>query len=198
MTRDLRVCFIGDSFVAGTGDPEHLGWPGRLAARTHEGEALSCYNLGVRRETSQQVLDRWENEVSARLPAGVDGRIVVSFGVNDMTIECGQQRVATLESAENLRTLIRGARSRGWPVMVVGPPPIPDASHNARSAELDEHMRRVCLEEGTTFISVLSALTSSPVWRRQVAMGDGAHPAADGYAVLADLVFPHWQKWLQA
>lgn len=32
---DLRVCFVGDSFVAGVGDPEQLGWAGRVAARTH-------------------------------------------------------------------------------------------------------------------------------------------------------------------
>ena len=28
---DLGLCFIGDSFVHGTNDPECLGWSGRLA-----------------------------------------------------------------------------------------------------------------------------------------------------------------------
>ena len=32
--RDLRVLFFGDSFVAGTGDPEARGWVGRVAAAT--------------------------------------------------------------------------------------------------------------------------------------------------------------------
>lgn len=27
---DVRVCFVGDSFVAGVGDAQHLGWAGRL------------------------------------------------------------------------------------------------------------------------------------------------------------------------
>jgi lysophospholipase L1-like esterase len=31
---DVRVCFVGDSFVAGVGDPRHLGWAGRLAAQS--------------------------------------------------------------------------------------------------------------------------------------------------------------------
>lgn len=26
----MRICFIGDSFVNGTGDPECLGWAGRI------------------------------------------------------------------------------------------------------------------------------------------------------------------------
>lgn len=32
---DLRVCLVGDSFVAGVGDPDHLGWVGRVAVRSH-------------------------------------------------------------------------------------------------------------------------------------------------------------------
>jgi acyl-CoA thioesterase I len=34
--------------------------------------------------------------------------------------------------------------------------------------------------------------------RRQteVAAGDGAHPGAAGYADIADLVRPHWLRWL--
>lgn len=31
VSRDLRICFLGDSFVAGVGDPRCLGWAGRLA-----------------------------------------------------------------------------------------------------------------------------------------------------------------------
>lgn len=46
---DLRVCFVGDSFVAGVGDPQHLGWTGRIAARTYQaGQPLTSYVLGVR------------------------------------------------------------------------------------------------------------------------------------------------------
>ena len=42
MARDLRICFVGDSFVAGVGDPLCLGWPGRLAARTFaDGQPLT-------------------------------------------------------------------------------------------------------------------------------------------------------------
>lgn len=33
-SEDLRICFIGDSFVAGVGDETALGWTGRLLARS--------------------------------------------------------------------------------------------------------------------------------------------------------------------
>jgi lysophospholipase L1-like esterase len=32
MTNDIRICFVGDSFVNGTGDETALGWAGRLCA----------------------------------------------------------------------------------------------------------------------------------------------------------------------
>jgi len=42
---DLRVCVVGDSFYAGVGDPYHLGWVGRVAARTqHLGLPLTAYS----------------------------------------------------------------------------------------------------------------------------------------------------------
>lgn len=133
MASDLRVCFLGDSFVAGTGDPDHLGWAGRLAARTHHaGWPLTVYNLGVRRQTSTEVRNRWLGECSARLPTGCDGRLVISFGVNDTSFEDGRLRVDTANSVESLAELLNGARTAGWAVLVVGPPPVANRSCQPR------------------------------------------------------------------
>ena len=38
--RDLRVCFVGDSYVAGVGDTAGLGWVGRLAGHKEYFEAV--------------------------------------------------------------------------------------------------------------------------------------------------------------
>lgn len=66
---DVRICFVGDSFVNGTGDPDYLGWTGRICVRTRqEGHDITYYNLGVRRETSIDIAARWQEEVSRRLP----------------------------------------------------------------------------------------------------------------------------------
>ena len=80
----MRICFIGDSFVAGAGDDDCLGWPGRLCAAARQaGHDLTLYNLGIRRDTSADIAARWEAEARARLPAEHDGRLVFLFGVND-------------------------------------------------------------------------------------------------------------------
>ena len=43
---DIRVCFLGDSFILGTGDVDGLGWAGRVhAAERGRGIDLTSYNL---------------------------------------------------------------------------------------------------------------------------------------------------------
>lgn len=193
---DLRVCFLGDSFVAGVGDPQHLGWAGRLAARSsRSGRALTTYNLGVRRDTSRDVSTRWRRECTPRLSAGVDGRVVLSLGVNDTAVDDVGPRVAHDESAANLAGLLRGMAAQGWPVLVVGPPPVADPEHTARTAALDAAFSSVCAAAAVAYVPVLEALRTDTAWAREVAAGDGAHPGAEGYQELADRVWPRWWHW---
>ncbi len=196
--RDVRACFLGDSFVAGVGDPQYLGWVGRLAARTRSaGTPLTAYTLGVRRDTSSDVLARWRAECGARLPNGCDARLVVAFGYNDTTIEHGRPRTALSRSRRNLRELLTGAADRGWPALVVGPPPSSCPQRTTRLHELDEAFAAECLAIGTPYVSVLAPLRDSP-WLEEVERGDGAHPSAGGYDCLARTLWPAWTRWLSA
>ena len=121
--KHLRLCFVGDSFVNGTGDPACLGWAGRLCvAAQQQGHEITYYNLGIRRQTSQDIADRWQEEVAARLPTECEGRIVFSFGVNDTTVEDGKERVTLAESLEHTRRILLAAR-QCFPTLMVGPPP---------------------------------------------------------------------------
>jgi acyl-CoA thioesterase-1 len=196
--RDLRVCFVGDSFVAGVGDPEHLGWTGRLcAASERAGLPVTRYVLGVRRQTTAEVADRWAAECRPRLSGGEwESRVVLSTGVNDTTEEGGAPRLATDRSVTALGTMLSGAADAGWPVLVVGPPAVADDAQNQRIAELDDRFARACADHGVPYVRVAAALAADRTWRAEVAAGDGAHPGAAGYALLADLVRPRWQSWI--
>jgi acyl-CoA thioesterase-1 len=199
VTRDLRVCFVGDSFVASVGDPEHLGWVGRLCASSRRsGVPVTGYNLGVRGQTSREVRDRWLAECTPRLSPVWDSRLVVSFGVNDTVLRDGRRRVSAEESRENLASVLRGAATAGWPVLAIGPPPTSDRVQNALIAELDVLYDRVCAEEAVPYVSVIEPLSDDATWMREVAAGDGAHPSAGGYAALAELVAPTWREWTAA
>jgi lysophospholipase L1-like esterase len=197
--RDVRICVVGDSFVAGVGDPDHLGWVGRVAARVHRaGLPLSVYNLGVRRQTSRDLLARWQFECEQRLPAGAEGRVAFSFGVNDTTEESGRPRVTPDDSTANLTRILAGALAAGWQPLMIGPLPVDDPQHNLRSAALGQNFRKICADLGVGYVDVFEQLLTHDVWRSEIRTGDGAHPGAGGYQALADLIEPHWLSWLAA
>jgi acyl-CoA thioesterase I len=194
---DRRVFFVGDSLVVGVGDPEHRGWVGRLAERsTREGVPITAYNLGVRRDTSDDVRRRWASEVAVRRVAGSEDRMVVSFGVNDTSAEPHTPRVAAATTVGNLRAVVDEARDVGLPVLVVGPTPVADPAQNRRLAELDDGFRASCTEAGVPYVAVHASLAAAPEWMAEVDGGDGAHPGAIGYTLLAELVAPAWRRWI--
>ncbi|MGB9034283.1 G-D-S-L family lipolytic protein [Arthrobacter sp. UCD-GKA] len=196
---DVRVCFIGDSFVAGVGDARHLGWTGRLAARSHaQGHALTAYNLGIRRDTSADILRRFRAECTPRLPAGSHAGVVLSFGVNDTMNESGVTRAASEASVSHLRELLTQLGKSGWPALMVGPPAVDDDAHNERIISLDALLEAECARHSVPYVGVVRQMQDHDVWRREVREGDGAHPGAGGYDALAALLRPTWDSWLAA
>ncbi len=191
----MRICFVGESFVNGTGDPECLGWVGRICANAcHQGHDVTYYNLGVRRETSTELKKRWQQEVSYRLRPEHQGRIVFSFGVNDTTIENGKTRVALETSLENTCHILKIAKQM-FPVLMVGTPPVGDEEQNQTIARLSAGFASICDEINVPYLEVFTTLQASNVWINEAKANDGAHPRAEGYAQLAQLV-QNWQPWL--
>ncbi len=191
---DIRICFIGDSFTAGTGDPEALGWVGRVAADALAGgHDLTAYNLGVRRETSGDIGKRWLRECAPRALPGADTRVVFSFGANDTALDNGRRRLALDESLANTRALLAESRAR-WPTLLIGPPPVADGAHDERLAELSRALAGVAREVDVPCLEVFAPLMASALWRAEVAANDGSHPRAGGYRELAALV-RNWPGW---
>jgi lysophospholipase L1-like esterase len=191
---DFRVCFVGDSLTAGTGDPEHLGWVGRVCRQAAAANtSLTAYNLGVRRETSADIAQRWAGECSPRLPAGTQAHVAFCFGVNDTTEVSGQVRVTATDSVENLKRILAEAKSR-YAVAMIGPPPTADTEQNQRIRLLSLQYEAACGQMAIPYLPVFGSLSENPVWTRQVAKYDGAHPQAEGYAEFARLVM-QWNYW---
>lgn len=192
--KQMRICFVGDSFVNGTGDPECLGWTGRIcAAAQREGHDLTYYNLGVRRDTTADIACCWSEEVARRFPVDCDGRAVFSFGVNDTTLEQGRLRVELATALSNARAILLAARQR-YLTLVVGPPPMPDLEHTKRIVVFSRGLDHLCDELEITYLETCSPLRTSDIWMREVVANDGAHPRAAGYDVLASLV-QQWDGW---
>jgi acyl-CoA thioesterase I len=205
----LRVCFVGDSITAGTGDVTMLGWPGRLcAAEAAAGHDLSCYNLGIRGDTSDGVAARWEAECRTRLPAGVPAALVFAIGINDGTEQDGAIRVPLDRSVANMRGVLTAATA--WlPALWVGPTPVDEAKQphrteeghvrdkrNGRIAAYNDAFRALAEEVGVPYLDLFARLKDDADWpgRRT----DGLHPDHEGYRRMAELIgaFPGWRRLL--
>jgi lysophospholipase L1-like esterase len=210
--RSLRVCVIGDSIVAGTGDEAALGWPGRLArSALVEGEDLTVYALGVRGDTSREVAARWESEARARLPNAFPRTLIFAFGLNDCAIRTWEdgrreRRVVPAETESIVLNLLRDARALGS-VGLVGPAPVDDARDgpqlvrgvrqrigNEDVEDIDRRLQAVAREADVPYLGVFDALRQDGRWQRALRAGDGVHPTAVGYDALAELV-GEWPFW---
>lgn len=191
----VRICFVGESFVNGTGDRQCLGWAGRICVNANiRGYDITYYNLGVRRETSTQLKNRWHTEVSYRLPKEYDGRLVFSLGVNDTTIENGKTRVELADSLENTRTILTEAKQL-YPVLMISPPPVIDEEQNQRISNLSKQFALLCNELNVPYLDVFSNLLNSNIWIDEAKNNDGAHPRETGYQYFAQIV-QNWSAWL--
>jgi len=193
----MRICFIGDSFVNGVGDPDYLGWVGRICRSAKAWTPdLTAYNLGIRRDTSTGIHARWQAETACRLPTDVNGRTVFSFGVNDCISENGSVRVFPERSLDNARHILENAASLR-PTLMIGPPPITDGATNQRIEALSYALAALCKDIGVPYLPVFEKLHDHTSWIREAHEVDGAHPGAEGYAALAGLVqeWPVWKDW---
>lgn len=194
----IRIGFIGDSFVNGTGDPDCLGWAGRVCQSAKlRGHDVTLYNLGIRRATSADVARRWEAEAAARLPPEHPRGLVFSFGVNDSVVEDGRPRVPPDETVANAGAILGKAMSVA-PTLFVGPPPTAEDDLNQRVAALSAKLDEVCRELGVPFLDTFGSMRDSMAWRSEAERGDGAHPGAGGYGELAGLIdqWRAWRAWL--
>ncbi len=190
---EARICFVGDSFVNGTGDTECLGWAGRVCQIANsKGNRITFYNLGVRGDTSADIKKRWKKEVDPRL-SGHKGLMVFSFGVNDTVVANGGVRVPPEESAKNCKAILTAAKKK-YPVIMVGPPAVADAAHNQRIAALSAAYAKVAAKAGVPYLDIYTPLSASALWMEEVASHDGAHPDGGGYTLISALVL-EWDRW---
>ena len=206
--RDLRICFVGDSYVNGSGDETGLGWTGRLCARRMSRQMrLTGYDLGIRGETTDQIEARWQGECGPRLPAGADNRVVLQFGINDIAVITGQGRRLPAEVSCTHAAAIVSAVAAAYPVLWVGLPPANVACspmHPAAGMEIsfsqDEAIalnglfRDLAAKLDVAYLDIQTPLLADPAYMESLTRGDRMHPDGAGYARIADLV-DDWSAW---
>ncbi len=192
--RDLAIVFLGGSLVAGVGDPKGQGWVTRVVGRTqHPDLELTAYNLGVRGNTSADLLHRWATEVPLRWAGRTERRVVLSVGTDDVL-----QGITLARHRLNLANLLDDAASSGVGAFVVSPPPTADAELNERLEVLVDAQADVCARRGVPFVDCYAPLMGHDQWRTDLAASSVEnHPGQAGYGLIAWLVIHNcWTEWL--
>ncbi|NUO90470.1 MAG: G-D-S-L family lipolytic protein [Dermatophilaceae bacterium] len=192
--RDVGMVFVGASMTAGYGDPKGLGWVGRVVARTqHPDLDLTAYNLGVRGNTSGDVVARWGAECHPRWKGRSERRLVLSVGTNDVLSGMTMAR-----SRLNLANVLDEATNAGIGVFVVGLTPTLDDDLNRRIEALAEAQADVCARRGITYVDCFRPLATHDQWMADLAASpDRSHPGQAGYGLIAWLVLHNgWNDWL--
>jgi lysophospholipase L1-like esterase len=196
-TPDIRVCFLGDSYVLGQGDDTGLGWVGRVQAEARgRGIELSSYNLGIRGQTGAEIAERAAAEVSVRIDQRGDRRgVVIAFGANDVRLERPID-----ESVRAAEGMLRWAAGQGYQALLLGPPAAVEPYIDEGRNHLSRRLAQAAQDAAVPFLDIRAAVADWSAWHREAEAGDGAHPNAEGYRRVADafIAWKPWRDWLNA
>jgi lysophospholipase L1-like esterase len=177
---------LGDSFVAGHGDPDAhgglLGWPSRLARRLGLPQER-CRNLGSYGSTTQDVVDR---QLGAAL-VNKAPLVGVGVGVNDLISDYDPTRFR--RNLELIFSTLAGPSTivctATYPLVprIAGLPPAFRDLVSARFTEANEFLGEVTERYGLLCLDMAGA----PEWRGpELWSADGLHPGPVGHMRFAD------------
>lgn len=201
-----QIFFIGDSITLGWRDKEMGGWPVRLLTRLKHDHSITAYNLGVRSDTSERILARWEDEVSRRRPS-TRAVVVFAFGANDAKLRDGKPLLSLAEVATNARRILAAA-TPDYRVLLIGPAPIEEEAlaatinatgdvpvpTNKQIAAVSEVLGNEAAALGIPYLDLIACLGRHASWNDALRETDGIHPPARGYDAIAAAI-ADWQAW---
>lgn len=191
--------FFGDSVTLGVNDAPAGGWVSRLAGKAAQA-GLSVppdtfYNMGVRRNSSRMILDRFEAEFKARAMEGVPSYLLFCFGTVDMAAPKGFPNIPVGESSANARDILLKAKTFGATALVSAPP-VADKEHCQRLDALCTAYAAICSAVDVPFVDIFHPLLKSGYVND---LADGVHPGPAGNDMIASALLqaPELADWFK-
>ena len=202
------VFFVGDSITLGWRDEEIRGWPSRVVAALGPAAGVTAYNLGIRGDTSDNILARWQDEVRRRLRPQASTVIVFAFGANDAKGDASGKLLIPPDALRHNVRRILGLATPDHRVLFVGPAPIDEETlarvlnptgllpmpSNRRIRDVSEVLSEEAAAAGVPYLDLVARLSGDAAWSAAIRTTDGLHPPARGYDILAGHVAA-WKPW---
>lgn len=201
----MHILIFGSSITWGAWD-EAGGWAHRIktladkktAKSNHNCEYTTVYCLGVSGDTTEDLLQRFETEVKARLDENEKTTVLIEIGINDSQyIPAEKQHLVSKEKYNaNLLLLSEITKSLGVDLIFVGLTPVDSradpipwkqsASYKLNFVkEYDSIIKEVCKKQNIPFIELLSKFDTK---NYQNLLTDGLHPSTSGHKIIFEEV----------
>ena len=170
------IVAFGDSLTAGLGVAPDKSYPAQLAKRLEEkGMQYKVINAGVSGETSAGGVRRIEWILKSQPTV-----VILELGVND-----GLRGLPLQQTYSNLHTIIERLKAEGVSVILAGMR-IPVNYGEEYTGEFFEMYKRLAQEFRIPLIPfLLEGVAAQPGLNQ----GDGVHPTAEGYTIVAQNVW---------
>lgn len=200
--------FFGDSITYGEYDGVFGGWVDilkRYALQKYNegGNELILFNLGIGGETSEGLVKRIQNEMTAR--NAEDGNIVfIGYGANDLAVKDQKQMVNPEQFKANIEKAIQQAQDFSKEIYLVSILPISEkvagkisATGKVRTNEevlvYNQILKDIAKEKSVRYIDFHSAFLED---KEILLSKDGVHPNEKGYGMMAEIAIPIIEKYL--
>jgi len=192
------ICF-GDSITYGMG--QNGGWAGRLKQHFETPEHKAVYNLGVPGDDTNDLLQRFDIEVEARLwdiRPGDNFLILIAVGVNDCKFDGDKPRMEEKTFENNMKKLLAKAKKfKNAKVACIGIIPVDEkrtqpyeetSFSNERVTVFNNILKKSC--EDIPFFDIFEIMVKEDY---PTMLEDGLHPTAEGF----DFMFTQIKEFLE-
>ncbi len=172
---EKRVVFLGDSITESWAAAGGF-FPGK-----------PYVNRGIGGQTTAQMLVRFRQDVIGLRPA----LVVILAGTNDIAANGGPTTLEAIE--DNLQSMAELAKLNGIRVILASDLPAIDYPWRRglqpadRISALNRWIAEYCAKDGLVYLDYYSAMVDQKRGLQPELSGDGVHPSAAGFAVMAPL-----------
>jgi lysophospholipase L1-like esterase len=183
---ERRVVFMGNSITQGWAPLFDSLFPGK-----------PYVGRGISGQTTPQMLVRFRQDVIALKPKVV----VILGGTNDIAGNTGPSTLEMIE--DNLASMTELAKANGIRVVIVSVLPAADYPWKRgiepapKIIALNAWLKQYAASAGAVYLDLHSAMDDGRGGMRPELSGDGVHPNAVGYALMAKLTAPAIEQALK-
>lgn len=181
----MTICIFGDSITWGRGLLARMGWANLLRNELEKQKKFSLYDLGIDRDTSKNLLERFDVEARARKP----DIIIFAIGTNDSVFRKTTDNPETpiKDFENNLQNLVQKAKQFTNAIIFVGlvkgddrlTNPLADSttgkSYSKENVKkYNDSIKNIALKNKLQFIDIYDDLNDMDFY-------DGLHPNESGH-----------------